>query len=259
MKRNKHRKTNCLNVQNLFIAALALIFINPGMAKSTQIPSGANKILPTTNAMNSNHLPELTKDGTDFLKRMADAANALQSYSFNSHMTVYKGSKTINESSLFYFKKPRKIRAEELGPFKKGSVAILLPNGKVKGHMGGLMSKFVSTVDAGSDWVTSANGYLLGDSDFYGMSQVMLNFARAGKKTFVSETPLTVNGQPRPVFVLEMYTSPSRSEIMKRAYIVPETLLPVEWFDYKNGKLFAHTIWKDLQTGVEISDALFVL
>ena len=56
-----------------------------------------------------------------------------------------------------------------------------------------------------------------------------------------------------------MYTNSAKVELLKRAYINPRTLLPVEWFDYKDGKLFAHTTWKDFQTNVKLSDTSFTL
>lgn len=250
--RNNRRKTLWL----VFLT-MSISLINPGLAESTQLSSNDNKVMSTLGSLTASHSQELTRDGLEFLKSMSEAADALETYQFESHMNVFKGGKTIDENSKFFFKKPRKMRAEELGPFKKGSVAVLLPNGKVKGHMGGLMSKFVGVVDADSEWVSSANGYPLNDSDFYGMCKVMLDFVKSGKKTLVTEQPVTVNGQAKPVYVLEMYKNPNKEELMKRAYINPQTLLPVEWFDYKNGKLFAHTLWRDLKTNVEIADSLF--
>ncbi len=218
---------------------------------------GDRKVSTTLSALTGTHSQEMTKDGADFLKEMASAASSLKTYSFLSHMTVFKDGKEINENSRFYFKQPRQIRAEELGPYKKGSLAVLLKNGKVKGHLGGLLSKITGTVDSDSDWVRSANGYPLVDSDFFGMSQVMLNFVKEGKKSLVTEAPVTVPGQPQQVYVLELYSNAARTELMKRAYIDPQTLLPVEWFDYKNGKLFAHTNWKDVQINNDVSDSLF--
>lgn len=242
----------------VFLVTLSLGLLNPGLAEVTQLPASDARTT-SLSVLTSTHSQEMTKDGAEFLKEMSDAADALKSYTFQSHMVVFKDNKTIDENSKFYFKHPRQIRADELGPFKKGAVAVLLKNGKVKGHLGGLMSKFVGTVDADSDWVTSANGYPLVDSDFFGMAQVMLNFVNQGKKSLVTESPVTVTGQPKPVYVLELYTNSSKNELMKRAYVDPQTLLPVEWFDYKNGKLFAHTVWRDVQLNVELADSLFDL
>ena len=239
-------------------ALLSLCLINPGLAEGTQLaPAKDKKMLTALSSITGIQSQEMTRDGADFLREMAQAADNVKSYTFQSHMTVFKGDKSIEENSRFYFKKPRQLRAEELGPFKKGSVAVLLKNGKVRGHLGGLMSKFTATVDPDSEWVTSANGYPLVDSDFYGMSQVMINFVKQGKKSLVTESPVTVNGQPAPVYVLELYADANKNELMKRAYIDPKTLLPVEWFDYKDGKLFAHTRWQDVRINVDLSDSLF--
>ncbi len=243
----------------LSVLALSFCVINPGLAESSQLPPHRDRASSSLSMITNAHSQEMTRDGADFLKEMATAADGLKSYSFQSHMSVFKGGKTIEENSKFYFKRPRMLRAEELGPFKKGSVAVLLKNGKVKGHLGGLMSKFVGTVAADSDWVTSANGYPLVDSDFYGMSQVMINLVKAGKKSLTTETPVDVDGYSKKLYVLELYSSASKEQLMKRAYIDPQTLLPVEWFDYKDGKLFAHTLWKDVQLNVDISDSLFDL
>lgn len=240
------------------LCAAFLLSQTPGLAAGPAKPAN-KKLVSSLSGMTRSAVQDMTNDGLEFLKEMSDAANNVSSYSFVSSMTVFKNGKTIQENSQFYFKKPRSIRAEELGPYKKGSVAVLLKNGKVKGHLGGLLSKFSGTVDADSDWVQSANGYPLVDSDYYSMSKVMLDFANKGKKTLVTQSPVTVTGQPKPVYVLEMYTDASKQELMKRAYIDPQNLLPVEWFDYKDGKLFAHTLWKDLKLNVDLNDSLFNL
>lgn len=262
MKNQKLMSPNKLSSKTKIVissALLALLFCSMSTPSGDAKPAEKKTVVSSLSGMARPSGTELTRDGLEFLSEMSDAANALKSYSSRSSMTVFKNGKTIQENSNFFFKKPRQIRAEELGPYKKGSVAVLLKNGKVKGHLGGLLSKFSGTVDADSDWVTSANGYPLVDSDFYSMSKVMLNFAKQGKKTLVSDSPSMVTGQPKPVYIIEMYTDASKSELMKRAYIDPQTLLPVEWFDYKDGKLFAHTLWKEVKVNVDIDDSLFNL
>ena len=253
--KSKKRGRHGLSLAVLLIAAFSLSHADVA-AKPAQ---NSKKLVSSLAGVTRSASQDATNDGVEFLKEMSTAANNLNSYTSVSSMTVFKNGKTIQENSRFTFKKPRMIKAEELGPYKKGSVAVLLKNGKVKGHLGGLLSKFSGTVDADSDWVTSANGYPLVDSDFYSMSKVMLDFANKGKKTFVTQSPVTVTGQSKPVYVLEMYTDASKQELMKRAYIDPQSLLPVEWFDYKDGKLFAHTLWKDVKLNVDLDDSVFNL
>lgn len=239
-------------------AILGLMLSNAGLAESSQIPDSANEVKSLISVSQSAS-QDLTQDGFEFLKEMSDAANALKTYSFQSEQTVFKGNKTVREKVNFYFKKPKLIRAEEVGDYKKGSVAVLQKNGTVRGHLGGLLSKISATVASDSEWVVGANGYPLADSDFFSMSQVMVDFVKNGKKSLVTGSPVKVTGQPKPVYIIELYTDTSKKQLMKRAYIDPENLLPVEWFDYKDGKLFAHTNWRNLRLNTELNDSLFQL
>lgn len=236
-------------------AALALFC----RVESAPVSDSPNVLVSSLASMTRGFSQDSTVDGADFFQSMADAAAGLNSYSVSAEMSVFKDGKTIHEHSNFYFKKPGLIRAEELGPYKKGAVAVVQKDGKMRGHLGGMLSKFSATIDPRSSWAASANDYPLIDSDFYSMSKVMLGFLKSGNKSFVTEHPVIVSGQPKAVYVIELCQNSSGRELMKRAYIDPQTLLPVEWFDYKNGKLFAHTIWKDLRTNINLADSLFEL
>lgn len=245
--------------KSLVLATLiGLLLSSAGLAESSQIsdaPGTVSSLISVTQSASQ----DLTQDGFEFLKEMSEAANNLKTYSFQSEQIVFKGNKSIREKVNFYFKKPKLIRAEEVGDYKKGSVAVLQKNGSVRGHLGGLLSKINATVASDSEWVLGANGYPLADSDFYSMSQVMVNFVKDGKKSLVTGSPVKATGQPKPVYIIELYTDTSKKQLMKRAYIDPENLLPVEWFDYKDGKLFAHTIWRNLHINTELNDSLFQL
>ena len=239
--------------------ALFLLLCGGGQAESSQMQDSLRPSATSLVSVSQQASQDLTEDGFEFLKEMSDEANNLRTYSFQSEQLVFKGNKSTQEKVNFFFKKPKLIRAEEVGDYKRGSVAVLLSNGSVRGHLGGLLSKINATLDAKSDWVVGANGYPLVDSDFYSMSLVMVNFVKEGKKCLVTGSPVKVTGQPNPVYVLELYTDASKKQLMKRAYISPENLLPVEWFDYKDGKLFAHTVWRNLRLNTELNDSLFQL
>lgn len=236
-------------------AMLALIistlYLNgPPMIAKTKIAIATGPSMPM--------MTERTVDGTQFLQDMADAAAAMKSYSFEYDTTVYKGNKTILQRGQFYFKQPRLLRNEMTGPFKHGSVAVLGKEGKVRGHMGGLLSGVTVSLDPYSDQLLGANGYPFADSDFASIARVMKGFLKQGCVSRVSEHPVTVEGQPKKVYVFEFYRGPGNSELYKRTYIDPQTLLPVEWFDYKGGAMFARTIWKNVKLG-PVADDLFQL
>ena len=93
-------------------------------------------------------------------------------------------------------------------------------------------------------------------SDFAGMASVMKDFVQQGCKVKVTDNPVAVEGQTAKVYVLEFYKA---GQLYKRAYIDPKSLLPVEWFDYQDGKLFAGTVWNNVKQDLNIADAMFQL
>jgi outer membrane lipoprotein-sorting protein len=240
------------NLAALTLALSVLVFL-PG----SHAQSSADKRLLAAMSAPSQVIVERTVDASDFVQDMADAAGKLRAYTFDYETLVFKGNKTIDQRGTFYFKQPpRMLRVEMTGSYKKGSVAVLGRDGKVRGHLGGALSPFTMTLDPNSDMLQGANGYPLVDSDFAGMSGVIKTFLQQGCKAKVSDHPVSVEGQTKKVYVLEIM-KPNGTELYKRAYIDPQTMLPLEWFDYQDGHLFAHTIWRNLNMSANITDDTF--
>jgi outer membrane lipoprotein-sorting protein len=232
--------------------AMSLMTFLPGMDAQSAVKS---KLLaftaPTQVAV------ERTIEANDFIKDMAEAAGQLKAYSFDYETQVFKGKKVIDQQGSFYFKQPpRMLRVEMTGDYKHGSVAVLGRDGKIRGHLGGAFGAFTITIAPDSDMLLGANGYPLVDSDFASICKVIQGFVAQGCKTRVSDHPVSVEGQSKKVYVLEV-TRPSSTELYKRAYIDPQSMLPLEWFDYQNNQLFARTIWKDFKIDPGIKDDMF--
>lgn len=245
--------------RNLYslIASMSILFFSADALASNSNSKSTKKQLLTALSVPSQIAVERTVDGTNFIGDMADAAAALKSYSFDYETMVFKGSKVIDQQGNFYFKAPpRMFRVEMTGSYKRGAVAVMGKDGKVRGHLGGALSGFTINIDPSSDMLVGANGYPLMDSDFASMAGVIKKFLAQGCKSKVTEHPVSVEGQTKKVYVLEL-TRPGATELYKRAYVDPQSLLPVEWFDYKDGRLFAHTVWTDLKFDVALKDDVF--
>jgi outer membrane lipoprotein-sorting protein len=241
--------------RNLYplLIACALTALLPGTSLSASNQKRLSMAFSAPNQM----VTERSVDASDFIQDMANAAAQLKGYSFNYETQVFKGSKVIDQQGTFWFKTPpRMLRVEMTGQYKHGAVAVMGRDGKVRGHLGGALGAFTINIAPDSDMLLGANGYPLLDSDFAAMSGVIKNFLSQGCKAKVSDHPVSVEGQTKKVYVLEI-TKPNSSELYKRTYIDPQTLLPLEWFDYQDGKLFAHTVWRDLKFDPSIKDDLF--
>lgn len=196
------------------------------------------------------------KDGRPMIESMIKAAESYSDYVFEFEMNAYK-SGTVVEHGKFYFKKPHLLRLEEMGPFRKGSVAVLTASGNAKGHSGGGLSFFVVDLSPRSSLLRSANGYPMVDSDLASLAHALKKFVEEGKIALVAENPTTLaNGNK--VEMLEVYMS-GDGPIYKKVAVDAKTLLPVEWWDYENGKLVSHSTWDKFQGNIGLSDETFTI
>ena len=203
-------------------------------------------------------LPSCTKDGAAFIEEMYRSASAQTAYSFNFTMTVYKGKKPTVEKGRFYYKKPGLIRLEEKGPYKKGAVAVLGDNGKVKAHLGGNLSLFVVELSRDNQMLRSANGHPMVESDFRSLAEALKQFLKEGVASRVTARPVMTDSSSRPVYLLEMRKGKGEGRLWKRIAVDSKTHLPVEWWDYRDdGKLWSHATWRSFESVADLPDDLF--
>ena len=244
-------------------SALALIVL------ATASLAAGTVAAPSTNAVASTKIASLTdaqsnnwqfSDGSDFIKALVQTTANLKSYSFKYHMKAFKGSKVIDEQGNFYFKHPRLMRFEETGDFRKGSVAVLNKEGKIRAHMGGPLKFVVLTLSPESSQARSANNYPVIDSDLLSLSKYLEGMLKRGFKSRVTTQAMTYSVHPQPAFVLELYKEKNGTTITEKRIIVDkETNLPVEWQDYSDGKLYSISYWSNIRPNIELSDKLFDL
>jgi outer membrane lipoprotein-sorting protein len=196
-----------------------------------------------------------------FIERMLKAADSYKDYVFEYEMTNYKGKKLI-EKGKFYFKKPRMMRLEEVGSFRKGSIAVMESGGKIKAKPGGALSFMTVDLAPSSDYLRSANGYPMVDSDLSSLAQALKTFIEKDScvARVTENTVQSTSNAPSQVYMLEVYHGSNfEGEIFKRVAIDPKSMLPVEWWDYIDGKLSSHSIWNNFKGNVGLADDVFTI
>lgn len=196
-----------------------------------------------------------------FIDRMLKAADSYKDYVFEYEMTNYKGKK-LNEKGKFYFKKPRMMRLEEVGSFRKGSIAVMGSGGKIKAKPGGALSFMTVDLAPSSDYLRSANGYPMVDSDLTSLAQALKTFIEKDScvARVTENTVQSTSNAPSQVYMLEVYHGSNfTGEIYKRVAIDPKSMLPVEWWDYIGGKLSSHSIWNNFKGNVGLADDVFTI
>ncbi|HEY9677435.1 MAG TPA: hypothetical protein V6C76_05475 [Drouetiella sp.] len=198
------------------------------------------------------------KDGKPLIDAWLKASEALPSYQFNYQMTCFKPGGTVTSTGNLYFKKPRLMKLEQTGGPDKGSVAILQADGKVKGHKGGALKFFNATLSPDSSLLLSANGWPMVKSDFTSLAEAVEGYIKEGDAPKMSEAPVTVPGHPEKLNIFELYKGGPNGTLYKKALFEPVSNLPIEWWDYRDGKLWAHSTWSNFKA-VSLSDDVFTM
>jgi len=196
------------------------------------------------------------KDGQALVSTMCSEAQKLNDYSLVFETITFKKGETISEKGNLYFKKPKLMRLEEIGDYKKGSVAVLGKDGKVRAHAGGMIKFVTLTLDPSDKQLDAANGDRMEDSDFVSLSNVLRDRLKQGQQARVSDKAVAAPGVSQPTLVLEIYKSSDPKTVLKRVFVDPKTSLPVRWDDYDYKDPCSST-WMNVKANTGISDDLF--
>lgn len=238
--------------------AFAMLFMTTStIAAPPRAGTGSNngRLIGMASVTGASPFTKEMSDGAPFIDRMVHTAQALQDYSFEYQMKVMK-DKPITEKGTLYFKKPPKLmRLEVTGGKRQGAVAILSKDGKVRAKPTGIPFLNVVTLSPDSRFLQSPNGYPMVDSDFLSLAQALKDFLGQGIRSRVTDTPVAVPSTTARVHVLEMYKRDGG--IYKRVFVDANSLLPLEWYDYEDGKLYTISNWSNLKLNQGLSDSLF--
>lgn len=198
-------------------------------------------------------------DGKALINKMVEKSANLSNYSAEYTMFVYKPKKAQVEKGIFYFSKPKLLRIEVKEGERKGALAILAADGKIHGHMGGLMKYFKGAVSADSDFAKAINGFPMAGIDFYSLAAYLKNMIREGDSSISTVNTLKTKVVNKPTFILDMYKMDKENKpvLLKRVFVDPATYLPVYWEDYTDGKLWSQSIWQNIHFNANLPSTMF--
>jgi outer membrane lipoprotein-sorting protein len=198
-------------------------------------------------------------EGANFIESLQRSSAVLKNYSFHYRMLVFKARKKAqDESGVFYFKHPRLMRSEVLSGSRKGALAVLGADGKIRGHLGGLLKMFQATVASDSQWAKLPNGYPMAEADYLSLASYLQNMLKSGNLSRVTPEPVNNKYVSQKTYVLEVYQKLAGVQLpVKRVFVDPPSNLPVAWEDYTNGRLSALTTWSQVNLNADIPNQLF--
>jgi outer membrane lipoprotein-sorting protein len=199
------------------------------------------------------------QNGAALIDKMVNATVNLTDYSADYAMTVYKNGKVLKESGTFYFRKPRLLRIEVKQGSRKGSLAILTRDGKIHGHLGGLMKYFSGTIAPDSNLAKAVNDFPMADTDFYSLASYLKNMLKNGDLSVATKEAVPTKNFNTSNYILDLYVSEKNAKLLllKRIYVDPKTYLPIYWEDYKKSTLWSESSWQNVRTNLNLSNKLF--
>jgi len=252
-----------LNARRCFTALVSLVVLSAVAGTSAATAKQDVKVEATL----AHDLPKKLefgnmKDGKDFVQNMNKAAQSANDYTFRCVINTFRDGKVIKEEGTFYYKRPSMMRMEVTDGAKKGAVAVLGTDGKVRGHLGGMLKLFSGTVSRDSDMLKSANGFSMMNSDYDSLIKDLNKQLAEGSKCLVTTAPVTVAHTNEKVYVLEVYKNVDKDkeqDLVQRVFIDQKTNLPEQWNLYRQDQLFSSTDWKDVKVNIGLSDEVFSL
>lgn len=245
-----------LKIAYLFFTYIYLVFIKAGLVLAAP-PSDFDAKGPFQSEM---------VDGAWIIEKMIKEADSLKDYSLVFETKTFKGKETISERGKLSFKKPKLMRLEEIGDYKKGSLAVLGKDGMVRAHAGGLIKFVTLTMRPDDKQLDAANGDKMEDSDLASLANLLGRRLKEGNLSRVTAKPVTCNlgsgagsgsgSGSGSAYVLELFHKSNPTVCLKRVYVDPRTYLPLRWDDY-DYKTPCTSKWFDVRTNIGLSDDLF--
>ena len=202
------------------------------------------------------------KDGREFVSAMTKTAQSANDYTFKCAINTFRDGKVIKEQGNFYYKRPSLMKMEVTEGARKGAVAVLGTDGKVRGHLGGMLSLFSATIGKDSGMLKSANGFSMMDSDYDTLLKDLVKQLNEGSTCLVTTAPVTVAHTGDKVYVLEVYkdiNGDKEKDLTQRVFIDQKTNLPEQWNLYRQDQLFSSTDWREVRVNIGLSDDVFNL
>lgn len=203
---------------------------------------------------------ESKKDGVlppakEIIEKMDSVYSKVNDYICIADAHYKKGFLSEDKVYKIYFKKPNKVRIEVLEG-DKGAVAVLLDDGRVKGHRGGFLSFIVLTVPIDSPIVTTIRGNRIDQANFGYIISLMKKVVEKEEAKVVGITSL----EGIPVYGLEVIHKSPREDLTREfIYVDAKNFLLKQLLGYEGEREVVNVIYRDIVLNPGLSDDIFKL
>lgn len=188
----------------------------------------------------------------DFLTKLRFSYAQVNDYSATMRLESFENEYRLQNQKM-WFKKPGYLLLKQLGPFKEGAALAILPDGTIKGHLGGFLSFAVVSIKKD-------------DENMYGVTQdsalnsgydKIIDIAMSMLDNVIDYSISTISIKNKKRLVLD--TSYEDKFDRLRLIIDPATMLIVGFERYSKGKLIHKIAWHNIEVNINISLTKFNL
>jgi len=192
-------------------------------------------------------------DPKEIVNNMAGVFSGVNSYACIADAHYKKAHLKEDKVYKIYFKRPEHVRIEVIKG-DPGAVAVLSPDGKVRGHKGGLLSWIKLTVDIDSPIATTIRGHRMDQSHFPYMIKTMKKVLATDEARTLGEA--TVEGQA--VYVMEIIHSVPRNDLTRElVYVDKNTWLIKRILGYEGRREVVNVTYRDIILNPDLKEDLF--
>lgn len=174
----------------------------------------------------------------DVVKQFGRFLETVTDYQCRMYEWSIKGRKKEIRYINFYFRKPRLIRMDIIDGNRNGdpgSIAVLLPDGRVRGRKGGILSPFAITVDKDSAPATTIRGVTFDESDALAALD-RLHF-------LLDHSTVRFSTDPGGWLFDCLLDKPEQEITREILYLSSTTMMPVYTKSMEGDKLVQHVEW----------------
>ena len=197
----------------------------------------------------------------DLLSKIRTSYAAINDYSAIMRLENFENDYQLQNQKM-WFKKPGYLLLEQLGPFKKGAVLSMLPNGTIKGHLGGFLSFAVVSLDKDDKNMYGVTHDSAVNSDYDKILDIAMSKLERVTDYSIETVSLTngkkSNQQSSEQIVLDTSYSDNKVDRI-RLLISPSNMLIVGLERYRKGKLLHKIAWNNIKTNIGINPTQFDL
>jgi outer membrane lipoprotein-sorting protein len=157
------------------------------------------------------------------------------------------------QHQLLWYKNPGYVRITQIGPFRKGAVVVIRPEGSIRAHLGGLLSFVTISLHPDDPRLLGVTGDPAQTADYGSIIQAALDAEQTVKRFTIGKG--LKDGQP--TIILESVMDGPIT--LYRMIIDPGRMVIIGLERYKQARLISCVSWEGIEVNVDLPNDLFTL